>query len=399
MSKRNWKRVLLAFHFAREGGREIGWGIADYVRRHNVAWELATEELAPLNDLVDGFGPFDGAVVETYNVGLRERVAALGCPVVGALGSQSPPDFPYVSDDQRAIGRAAFEHLRSCGFRKLGCCGQGEIDWSEQRLNSFIKAAEQATDDGAVEIIRLPTVEPARPADRSSQRRTIGEALASAPRPIGVFGVSTRVCWLVAEACHEQGLRIPEDVALLAAGYDDLNCELANPPLSVVDAGNQTIGYETAAILDRLMQGQTAETKRVPVFPTGVIQRRSTDVLAVDDPLVLRALRFIREQVGEMIGVDEVVDAVGVSRRLLERRFRDAMDRTIYQEITRVRIDQACRMLSLTSMSVIEVAVRCGFAYKQQFNAAFRRTMGMTPLEYRERTLPGAMDGRRAQNR
>jgi LacI family transcriptional regulator len=130
--------------------------------------------------------------------------------------------------------------------------------------------------------------------------------------------------------------------------------------------------------------GQPIAQRRV-VSPITVAARRSTDVLAVDDPLVADAVAWIRDHAERHLSVTMVARAVGGGRQRLERRFRRVLDRTVQDEIRRAHVDAAKSLLVSTPASLAEVAKRSGFTNASLLNLAFRRETGMPPGAYRRR--------------
>jgi LacI family transcriptional regulator len=187
----------------------------------------------------------------------------------------------------------------------------------------------------------------------------------------------------VAEACRRVGLRVPEDVAIVGVDNDELRCEFTNPPLSSVAIPTERIGYEAAALLDRLMDGGQPPAAPVLVQPQGVVVRRSTDMLAVDDDQVARAFRFIRQHSGEPFAVRDILREVGAERRDLDARFRKALNRSLEEEILRSRLQQAERILSETDLELTQVARASGFGTLARLREALRRQTGLGPTEYR----------------
>ena len=188
----------------------------------------------------------------------------------------------------------------------------------------------------------------------------------------------------VLEACRTLGLRVPDDVAVIGVDNDEMICDLTDPPLSSVEQGATPMGYQAAALLDRLMSGKAATPLRFVVKPEGVVARRSTDTLAIDDPEMAQAVRFIRNHARERIRIDDVVKAVGVSRSTVERRFKAVMGRTIHAEIERVRLEHAKQLIATTDLPLKRVATQVGFKYVQYLTKLFRERLGQTPAEYRK---------------
>jgi len=172
-------------------------------------------------------------------------------------------------------------------------------------------------------------------------------------------------------------------MALLGVDDEVEICRLSNPPLSSIDHGSRRVGYEAARLLDRWMATGKRPAGSVVVTPTGVVLRRSTDLLAVDDSEVAAAIRYIRNHPTGALKVSDVLRRLAVSRRSLEIRFHRVLGRTIHEEITRVRMDRARQLLIGTDWSMPHIADACGYAFASQFSNAFKREMGISPVAFR----------------
>jgi LacI family transcriptional regulator len=220
--------------------------------------------------------------------------------------------------------------------------------------------------------------------DWETEQPILVDWLKSLPKPVGLMTCDDTCGRQVLESCTVAGLRVPDDVAVVGVGNDELMCELCNPPLTSVAMDLEKVGYESARLLDRLMSGQLNGENCVHVQPVYVATRRSSDVIAQDDPCVVTAMRFIRDHAGRAIGVQDVVDAAGVSRRTLERRFLRALGRSIASEITQCRMERAKRLLLETNLPSYRVAEGAGFGTVTTYNRTFRRVAGFSPRRYRE---------------
>jgi LacI family transcriptional regulator len=187
------------------------------------------------------------------------------------------------------------------------------------------------------------------------------------------------------QACVTAGLRVPDDVAVVGVDNDDLICELSDPPLSSIALDLERAGYESAQLLDGLMSRQIKKGYVVHVEPTHVATRRSSDVIAQDDRLIVSALRFIRDHFAQSISVSDVAEGVGTSRRTLERHFSMAIGRSILSEIARCRIERAKELLLETKVSCCRVASGVGFNSLKTFNRTFHRREAVTPKGFRKR--------------
>ena len=379
-------KVILLLESSRASGRNLLRGIAEYARHHgpwSFFWEPRGLEAARID-----LKHLDADGIILRDMEQVEEVAARGIPTV-VVGHSRPeiPGLVNVITDSPVIGRMAAEHLLECGFRHFGYCGLVRSDiemtpWSRQRGEWF---SERLREAGFATQFFLSPSKP-RPRARTKEREAIAHWLQSLPKPVGVMACNDDRAQHLLEACKLAGLRVPEEVGIIGADNDELVCELADPPLSSVEINFERAGYESAQALDRLMRGSAPAGMMIPVPATHIVARQSTDVLFLDDPQIVRALRFIRAHSRESVQVNDVAGAAGLSRRVLEKRFRRLLGRPVLSEIRRMRVEQICRLLVATNQPVSQIAAVLGFDDVQHVARYFHKEKGMTPLEFRKRS-------------
>jgi LacI family transcriptional regulator len=375
-----------AHRISRASGRSLLRGIADYARVHGgweFYWEPAGLEKAwPRLEALDLHGiilrdgdPLDDAL-------------AYGIPAV-VVGHRlhEVAGLANVITDSTAIARLAAEHLLACGLRQFAYCGLAGLPWSEQRGEAFREIIQKAGFPTHVypDAPRPPGSPDAPAAGSQDERRHLARWLLSLPRPVGLMAGNDDRGEQVIEACKIAGLRVPDEVAIVGADNDDLVCDLSDPPMSSVAINFERAGFEAAEALDRLMRGRRGPAPKIVVRATHVATRRSTDLLAVEDPGLAAALRFIRENARTPISVPEVARAAGLSRRVLEKRFQRSLRRSTLAEIRRVRTAELCHLLTGTHEPISQIAFTLGFAGPEHLARYFRRELRMTPLAYRRR--------------
>ena len=218
------------------------------------------------------------------------------------------------------------------------------------------------------------------------------------PTPVAVMACNSIRGQEVLSACRRLGRAVPEQVAVMGVDSDEIICELSDPPLSSVVLNAVRTGYEAAAWLDRLMAGEAAPDSPVLIAPTGVAPRRSTDIVAVDDPHVAAALRYIRDHACEDIALQDVLQSVHLSRASLHRHFNAALGRSPKAEILRVRLERAKQLLAETELPLYEIASRTGFRNPEHFSYLFKSKSGQTPGQFRREAKASAKPVARAQN-
>lgn len=326
-----------------------------------------------------------GTIAELLTVDLARDVLRLGRPLVDMSCTVPNLDVPVVDVDHRAVGRLAAEHFLERGHWHFGFFGSEWAHFSRLREASFrTRLAEAGFSVSSCYIeylLRLPALTGWKHA-----RRRVHGWLRELPKPIGILASNDIPARDLADACLQLGIRVPDEVALLGVDNDDLECGLTSPPLSSVATPARQIGYEAAKLLDGLMAGRAAPREPVFLPPIGVVTRRSTDALAIDDPCVAAALDFIAKRIEGDIGVEDVAQFAAIGRRTLEHRFRKILGHTVLQEIRRTRIQRVKQLLSDTDLPMPAIARRSGFSTPQRMATVFRSETGLTPSQYRRQT-------------
>ncbi|HBF32969.1 TPA: XylR family transcriptional regulator, partial [Candidatus Sumerlaeota bacterium] len=189
----------------------------------------------------------------------------------------------------------------------------------------------------------------------------------------------------VIEACMEAGLSVPDEVAVISLDNDELLCELCDPPLSSIALNAERAGYEAAELLDRMMRGEKVPPRGITIEPTHVVARQSTEIAATDDRKIADALRFIRHEANRPLGIPDVAEHIGLSRRSLELRFRRALGHTVLTEIRRAQLERVRAFLIETDWAIGKIATQCGFSNGNYLGKIFRKEFGQTPQGFRLR--------------
>jgi LacI family transcriptional regulator len=367
-------------------GRNLLRGIIRYQRSHepwSVFFELRELGASPPAWLNAWRG--DGIICRPTNPTLASLLRKKRIPVVDLNDMHDGLGLPRIESDHAAIGRLAAEHLMERGFRRFACGGFTGHAWSSKRRVGFEAALASAGE--VVSAYESPWGGPTAHPWEQEQKR-IGDWLRKLPRPVGVFACNDLRGQHVLDACQRVGLAVPEEVAVIGVDDDALVCELCNPPLSSIVPNAERIGYEAAELLDRLISGATTPTSEVLVAPLGVNARQSTDVLAIDDPHVAAAVRYIREHACDGATVNDVLARVPLSRTILERRFRKYLGRSPQAEIRFVQLKRAKQLLAETDLRLERVAELSGFAHPEYLSVMFKRETGQTPGRYRRQVQP-----------
>ncbi|MFC1462306.1 substrate-binding domain-containing protein [Verrucomicrobiota bacterium] len=301
------------------------------------------------------------------------------CPFVLVPRLAPVEGYLAVGPDAAMAGELAAEHFLSLHLTDCAVHQTRNAPPHNLLASSFCASIERA--DGRV--IDAPII--GEPDKRTSV--TFDKWIQSLPCPCGVLCDQDTAARPLVAVISEHGLRVPEDVAVLGLGDDQLHSLLTVPPLSTVDLPAEEIGRRAAELLISRLKGRS--TASAVVAPTGITARESTDTLAIKDPVVARSVRFIRTHFGEPINAVTVARRIGVARTTLQTRFQKVMGLSIHDEVIRCRLGKALKMLSDPAEPIKRVASDIGMPGLSNFNRFIKRHTGLSPREYRARIRIG----------
>lgn len=371
--------------------QEVLAGVYQYALEQKGRWLLHVEPhpWTAIESLARGNA--HGALVCSSNPDLLAALAALRLPAIGIrYGMDYDRAFTncplcYFDFDDRAIGRLAAEHLLSLGVGHLAYVGlaseQGDCS-SARREAAFCQRAA----DAAV-ACSLRRVAPITSENWSQVQHELSPWLQSLPQLTGLLAYNDHYARSVLDICRGAEIRVPLEIALLGVNNDAVLCELSPTPLSSIQGPGRTLSYEAAKKLNGLMlAGSVAKPAAQLLVPAGVVVRQSTDCRKVSDGDVAIALEYIAKHAHEHLQVQDVVEAAGVSRATLKRKFDALLGHSISQEIRRRQMEMAQRLLRTSELSVRQIAKRSGFSSAEYLTAVFKTTLGTTPKAYRDRS-------------
>lgn len=369
-------------------GRSVIRGIADYAQRHGT-WNLLIDlrEVSAQRWALPEAWHGDGIIARISSPLLVDDIVRRGLPTVNVDDLfEDLPGVAAVVTDERVRARMALEHFTERGFSQFAYFAPPSQEYSKNRGQQFVEAVR----DAGMDVWEYrPGYATGRRISRDEQFKRVRRWLGQLPRPIAILAADALRGRQLAEVCRSAAIHVPDEVAILAGDADDLLCNVCSPPLSSITVASQRIGHDAAATLHAMLEGAPTPPRPLQIAPLGVISRQSTDVLAIEDPMIVRALRFIQQHATQGIVVDDVLQQVPISRRYLELQFRRLLGRLPAEEIRRIRLDRGRELLAQGELSVEEIASACGYAGATQFGVAFRKRFGVTPLAYRKHLNKG----------
>ena len=325
--------------------------------------------------------PFDG-ILARATPEIAKAARKKNVPLVNIWLNSPVQELPSVFPDFEGSGVLAAEHLLARGFRHLAYLGyRSDID---SRLQSEGMRKVTRRENCNLTTHRFSRTSMEGPA-RGWQPFVTGirSWIESWQLPIGVLVCNDVFCRYLIDICRSKGLHVSQQVAIIGTYNESEICNAPPPSLTSIDMNCSQVGYRAAALLDRLMNGVKPPPDPIMVAPAELLPRQSTDLLAADDPAVTKALRFIADNTHDRIRVNDVVNAVNTNRRSLEKRFRQSLNRSIADEINRLRLERAKRQMVGTKDSLKDIAASTGFRNSDHFSKVFSRIEGISPSHFR----------------
>jgi LacI family transcriptional regulator len=373
--------IAMVFDFDRSYASSAMCGISRYAHECD-NWALVI--VSPHRRLLEALRTLDPAGILVNNTcpGIVNVLRKIGRPVVNMSLLLTDPHFHQVTRDDASIGIAAANHLIDRGLKNFGYFGPPWDGPDSNREGGFHQTLKRHSLAESVFYVRPSGSDPT--GGTFASHKQVRKWVRSLPKPVGVFApYDVWALWLCG-VCRQEGIKVPQDVAVIGAENNEQVCELAQPTLSSIAIPAEQIGYEAAAMLDKLMNHKPVPKRQLLLPAIGVVTRQSTDMLAVTDPDLLSAVEYMREHIAEPITIDDVMKNIYMPRRSFERKFRAAMRRSPAQELRRMRVALAATLLTSTPRIKIEhIIKRCGFASSARFFIAFHQVTGLTPADYR----------------
>lgn len=389
-----YPKIILVIEDSRAHGRALLRGISRYAR-FNGPWTIYRDVYNPSyghgayikNEVYSRFEKIAADGVITRNPEKTRQLTKKGIPTIIAISQKNPPKgTSYLTINHSAVGKMGAEYFLDKGYKNYAFCGYKKMYWSICREKAFAETLQKHGYESSA--YNAPTKNKLKKLKFDSEIEHLALWLDKLSKPIAIMACNDNRAANVIEAAKIAGIHIPEEIAILGVDNDDLICNMSNPPLSSIILNAEKGGYQAAELLDEMMKSDERVIKKIFIEPVQIIERESTDILAVEDKDVSNAMRFIRENKKEPIQVSDVIESVFTSRRCLQKKFRKYFNRTILNEIKNTRIEYAKQLLLDTHMNISEISDHMNFSGVNSFSRYFKEYTKLSPLEYRKKYGP-----------
>ena len=378
-SRNKSRRIALAYQLGAPHQERITHGIFRYAEEHG-PWEIVSspEGSALALEGLSGWGG-DGIIAMLETKEQMKLAGKLDCPIVNLTNSRKSSGVPTVASDQRAIGQIAAEHFLERNFRRFGFYGLKEVWYSKKRFMGF---RNRLLREGC--SVSVHETESSLLSDEpwKQDRRQLDKWLAGLSYPTAIFTAHDYRARMVLESCLDLGISVPDQVAVIGVDDDPIVCDFSCPSLTSIRQDGETVGRKAAELLDHLLSGGSVE-EDILVAPGELVERDSTRVTAAENPALRQCLDLMEAHHAELIDIAWLVSQLNISRRQLEKLFRNELDKTPNVVLSEIRVERAKTLLrDNPNMILREVAAGSGFSEPRRLNLVFQRFMGMTPRQY-----------------
>ena len=295
---------------------------------------------------------------------------------------QHIPGIVNISGDYALSGRICADYFIEKGVKSFAFFGLHGFVWSDERRDSYFAQIRSRMSDASTSLLEKYDADEAWWYDLER----ITKWLRSLPKPVGILACDDQRAYYIMEASKlgGEGMRIPNDIMVLGVDNDETVCQLTSPALSSLNQATEDAGYNAAKVIDQLLalppSQRFKEVEDIVVRPTFITARSSTDAFIHGNPYISRMMYFISNNLSNHLSVNDVVDQVPMSRRLVESIFRQEVGISIYQYIIRARVERM-KDLIVNGHSPLEAADELGMDYKI-IARNFKKLTGMTPGEF-----------------
>jgi LacI family transcriptional regulator len=378
-------QVALLIETSKSYGCGLLRGVSKYVRAHR-GWSIVVNERS-LNEPPPPWlkrAEFDGILLRTNRPEVAKAAKNAARAVIN-LGELNLTDLPFVHTNDQAASEMAANHLIERGFRSFAYAGLSGNSWSVLRRDEFVRVLKEA--GFGCEVFEFDAPGPGGLTETQASAR-MQKWIRSLNKPTGLMACYDVMGLRVLEACRALSIAVPQEVAVVGVDNDQLLCELASPPLSSVSHSLEQIGYRASEMLTAMMSGESIASKREMIPPSRIVVRQSSDLIAVDDPVVAQALSLMQKNAADGINVEQILQLLPVSQASLSRRFRKALGRSPKAEILRLRLERVKQLLAETDLKLSAISTMAGFTHPEHMAAIFKQKTGQCPSEYRRSTHP-----------
>lgn len=307
----------------------------------------------------------------------------LDIPVFLQGYKDSSENFSKIVGDYVGPAKMAAQFFAKRRFKNFAFYGNKNFYWSKARAEAFRQEVEKLKGN----YFFLET-ESLNDMQWGNSHILLNDWLTNLPKPVGLFACDDNFALQVSEMCKINDITIPGEISLLGLDNDELLCNLSFPSISSIVTDDENGGYETGKNIHMQISSKVNVPFYINIKPIQIKLRLSTEGYGISDKYISDTLRFIDENIYTNITIDQLTSIVPMSRRNLEKKFRDTMGKSIHQFILDKKVESIIDELINTEKSLLEIAMDLGFTDVRNAYRIFKEKTGYTPMDYRKKFSP-----------
>lgn len=379
-------KVLLLTDFSSGYGRSLLESVVRYARKFG-PWAfyrmpLYFRELYGDEGVVEWAKKWgaDAIIAQLTDVDLTV-LNQLKVPIIVQNYKERYPGISNLTGDYFGTGVMAADFFLRKGYKSFAYYGFMDTVWMRERGEGFKKAL---TSKGH-KVYAFDNREQIPGEKWSFDAERVSKWLLNLPKPIALFACDDYYALQITEVCKMYEINIPNEIAVLGVDNDKLLCNISDPQLSSIELDIENGGYEVGQLLHQFIEKKTLSPVDIIIKPVRIIPRASTERFAVSDKYIEQVLHYMDKNYRNPLSVDDLIQMLPISRRVLEKKFKSETGMSIYQYLQQVRIDKFADLLITTELPLVEAAANAGFTDYKNISRIFVKIKSMTPLQYRKR--------------
>lgn len=299
--------------------------------------------------------PCDGILGRVVSEEMAVMARKLACPLVNISSLVENPGVQTVRRDDRQLGHLCARNLLEKGFSRISviefvpatgwCFGEtraGFVEFVQQHASRAILDTLQ---------MELALSEP----EMIARLRCWLRALHT---PCALFLTDDRFAIAVMEACREESLHVPKDVAIISSVLTPEMAVACGVTLTHPAQDAEWLIGPACERLESLMRNPRQPLSTMVIPCPGMAQGESTQTFTIGDPLVKLAVDFVDSHFQEGINVADIIFHVECSRRALERRFVNQLNITMHDYLIQKRVACAKKIINATPEQKFDIIAR-----------------------------------------
>ncbi len=319
------------------------------------------------------------AIIAQWDTEGKTLLKDLNIPVVLQNYRERSDYFSNLTGSYVETGEMAAKYFIQKRFRNFAFYGNKGVIWSQERAEGFKKEVEKF--GGNFFIFETESLSDEQ---WESSHNELDKWLISLPKPVAIFACDDSFALQISQLCKINNISIPDEIALMGVDNDEMICNLSDPPITSILLDVEKGGFEAARLLHQMVKERRNVPFNIVVKPVRIETRKSTEKLVIQNNHVKTVVEYIENNYITLKSIDELVNLIPLSRRILEIKFKEEMGTSIYQYIIRCRIDHLANLLITTNDTLFDVVLQSGFNDCKNISRIFKKYKNCTPYEFRQ---------------